>query len=252
MRIPELIAHRGYPLHYPENTLPGIQAALEAGARYVEIDVQLTSDHVPVLFHDATLERVCNSPGAVGDYELIELSTLRASEPTRFGNAFADLEIPTLSAAVTLFRDWPEAILFVEIKHESVAQFGIDPVYWRIEAVLNAMRGRAVMISFDLDFLLAAHAHGWHELGAVIEDWPQRNHPLMDWIAPRYLFSDVACLPADGPLYWQDGKLAVYEIADPALALNLAARGVGMIETFEIGEMLSALHGQAHARAGFL
>ena len=55
MDIPELVAHRGYALHYPENTLIGIEAAIRAGARYVEVDVQLSADKVPVLFHDRTL-----------------------------------------------------------------------------------------------------------------------------------------------------------------------------------------------------
>ena len=35
-----LVAHRGYPARLPENTLPSIKAALQAGARYVEVDVQ--------------------------------------------------------------------------------------------------------------------------------------------------------------------------------------------------------------------
>jgi glycerophosphoryl diester phosphodiesterase len=51
MRTPELIAHRGDTLHYPDNTRPAFEAALRAGATYVEIDVQLTADRVPVLFH---------------------------------------------------------------------------------------------------------------------------------------------------------------------------------------------------------
>ena len=49
MRIPELVAHRGYPQHYPENTLIGIEAAITAGARFIDVDVQLSADRVPVL-----------------------------------------------------------------------------------------------------------------------------------------------------------------------------------------------------------
>lgn len=244
MRSPDLIAHRGYPLHYPENTLPGIRAVLEAGARYVEIDVQLTSDHVPVVFHDATLERVCNAPGAVHDYELVDLSALRAGEPARFGNAFSDVEIPTLSAVVTLFHEWPGATLFAEVKQEALDRFGTEAVYWRIEASLDSIRGRAILISFNLDFMLAARKHGWPLLGAVMERWPERDHPLLSKIAPDYLFADVAGLPATGRLAWPGAKLAVYEITDPGLAMKLAARGVDLIETFEIGEMLAALNWQ--------
>ena len=60
---PELIAHRGWAYRYPENTLPAIAGALGAGARYVEFDVQITADGVPVLFHDSTLDRTAGRPG---------------------------------------------------------------------------------------------------------------------------------------------------------------------------------------------
>ena len=39
-----LIAHRGYPAHYPENTLIGLEAAIKAGAERIEFDIQLSAD----------------------------------------------------------------------------------------------------------------------------------------------------------------------------------------------------------------
>ncbi|MEE4490638.1 glycerophosphodiester phosphodiesterase [Streptomyces sp. BE230] len=52
------VAHRGDPYRVRENTLPSIRSALERGADAVEIDVRVTRDSVPVLLHDATLERL--------------------------------------------------------------------------------------------------------------------------------------------------------------------------------------------------
>ncbi|MEE4540893.1 glycerophosphodiester phosphodiesterase [Streptomyces sp. V4-01] len=52
------VAHRGDPSVHRENTLAGLRSALRKGADVVEIDVRLTSDGVPVLLHDATLERL--------------------------------------------------------------------------------------------------------------------------------------------------------------------------------------------------
>ncbi|WNI22159.1 glycerophosphodiester phosphodiesterase [Streptomyces sp. ITFR-16] len=52
------VAHRGDPYRFRENTLPSIRSALERGADAVEIDVRVTRDGVPVLLHDATLERL--------------------------------------------------------------------------------------------------------------------------------------------------------------------------------------------------
>lgn len=52
------VAHRGDPYRARENTLPSVRSALERGADAVEIDVRVTRDGVPVLLHDATLERL--------------------------------------------------------------------------------------------------------------------------------------------------------------------------------------------------
>lgn len=50
--LPEIIGHRGNPYQEVENTLGSIQSAFAAGADAVELDVQLTKDGVPVLYHD--------------------------------------------------------------------------------------------------------------------------------------------------------------------------------------------------------
>ncbi len=54
------VAHRGDPYRVRENTLASLRSALRRGADAVEIDVRLTRDGVPVLLHDATLERLWN------------------------------------------------------------------------------------------------------------------------------------------------------------------------------------------------
>jgi glycerophosphoryl diester phosphodiesterase len=247
MRIPELVAHRGYPRHYPENTLPAIEAALKAGARHIEIDVQTSADHIPVLFHDATLERLCGVQGRIRDAELADLSALRASHPGRFGSAFADVSIPTLSAVVGLLEAWPGTTLYVEIKSEALLHSGIDETYWRCAGILEPITDRAVLISFDCAFLLAARRHGWPRLGGVVERWVERDQAQLIAAAPQTLFADIAHVPATGTLSWRDARIAVYEVADPALALALAARGVDLVETFAIGEMRTALEMLAHA-----
>ena len=68
-------AHRG--LHdneseAPENSLPAFKKAVKAGYG-IELDVQLTKDRVPVVFHDFTLERACGRPGKVYEYTYEEL-----------------------------------------------------------------------------------------------------------------------------------------------------------------------------------
>lgn len=62
---PVIIAHRTSPLDAPENSLAGIAASVAAGCDYVELDVRLTRDGVPVLMHDALLLRTAHRPWPV-------------------------------------------------------------------------------------------------------------------------------------------------------------------------------------------
>ena len=62
---PVIIAHRTSPLDAPENSLAGIRRSAELGADYVEIDVRLTRDGVPVMLHDALLLRTTLRPWPV-------------------------------------------------------------------------------------------------------------------------------------------------------------------------------------------
>src|SRR5690349_18403037 len=87
--IPTLVAHRGYPARYPENTLLGIKAAVEAGARWFELDVQLSLDLLPFLCHDDTLERTAGDPRRIFDCTSNELSHVDVGETARFGARYA-------------------------------------------------------------------------------------------------------------------------------------------------------------------
>ncbi|MEV8448185.1 glycerophosphodiester phosphodiesterase [Streptomyces parvus] len=70
------VAHRGDPYLARENTLPSIRSALERGADAVEIDVRVTRDGVPVLLHDATLERLWGHDRRVDRIDHAELKEL--------------------------------------------------------------------------------------------------------------------------------------------------------------------------------
>ena len=74
----KLFAHRGlFDNHSeaPENSLPAFARAVEAGFG-IELDVQMSKDRVPVVFHDLTLKRVCGVDGRVKDYTYEELSRM--------------------------------------------------------------------------------------------------------------------------------------------------------------------------------
>lgn len=61
------VNHRGYNTVAPENTLPAYKLSVENGFKFVETDVRMTSDNVPVLLHDATIDRTSNGTGNIAD-----------------------------------------------------------------------------------------------------------------------------------------------------------------------------------------
>jgi len=77
---PLVIAHRATMGHAPENTLMGVRQALDMRCDGVEVDVQLSADGVPVLFHDDELQRTTNATGPVADRTYGELQRLDAGE----------------------------------------------------------------------------------------------------------------------------------------------------------------------------
>jgi len=96
--LPKIIGHRGAAAYAPENTIAGIHTAADMGCSWVELDVKLTKDSVPVIFHDDTLERTTNGSGKMADITYAELQDLDAG--SWFGESFAGEPVPTLEEAL--------------------------------------------------------------------------------------------------------------------------------------------------------
>jgi len=241
MIIPQLVGHRGYPRHYPENTLIGIEAAVAAGARFVEVDVQISRDRVPVLFHDRGLKRICGVDGRIQDYRYDELWAFRASEPEKFGDRFNDVHITRLAELGHFLQRRQDVTAFIELKRSSLEHFGVETMLSLVRRALKPVLKQCVLISYALEALLTARRNGWRQIGVVIDRWKERQQELVAAIQPQFLFCDVDDLPRNGELRIQGMKLVIFEVAEPRAALDLAARGVDFIETFAVGEMLQEL-----------
>lgn len=103
MVLPEVIGHRGAAASAPENTLVSLRQAHLEGARWVEFDVKLTADNVPILMHDDRLGRTTNGRGKVAKTGWDDLQKLDAGG--WFGPAFAGERVPSLGDALDLCAD---------------------------------------------------------------------------------------------------------------------------------------------------
>lgn len=106
------IAHRGYSGRYPENTLLAFEKAIELGCRWLECDVRLTSDGVPVVIHDATVDRTTNGTGVVSD---LAWSHIRALDAGSWKEAtFVGERVPSLDELLDTVHG--RAQIVVELK----------------------------------------------------------------------------------------------------------------------------------------
>ncbi|MBE5882847.1 MAG: glycerophosphodiester phosphodiesterase [Lachnospiraceae bacterium] len=132
-----LYAHRG--LHdnttdAPENSIRAFEKAVNAGYG-IELDVQLSKDKIPVVFHDATLTRICGVEGNVSDYTYEELQG--------FSLCGTDEIIPRFADVLKLVDG--RVPLIIEFKTEST-DISVCPV---ADAILRGYRGRYCIESFN-------------------------------------------------------------------------------------------------------
>lgn len=244
-QLPALIAHRGHMRGYPENTVAALRYAMECGAQYIEFDVQLTGDHIPVLLHDETLLRTTGQAGLVTELSCSEVCQISAHYPERFGKRFVGEPIPTLRDVVALLNDSPHLTAFVEIKRQSIERFGVSTCLDAIATTLEGASFEWVLISFELAALEHARRHLHGHIGWVLRDYDQPSRTRAEALSPEYLFCDVLRLPDSTAALW-DGcwHWVIYDIEDPGLAVELARRGADYVETGRIDYLLLELGAQ--------
>lgn len=103
LKLPKVIGHRGACAYAPENTLESIRTAADMGCKWVEFDVQVTRDGVPILMKDETLDRTTNGHGNVIDHSLADLNDLECG--SWFGGSFGGIKIPTLEEAIDVLYE---------------------------------------------------------------------------------------------------------------------------------------------------
>ena len=231
--IPEIVAHRGDAEHFPENTLPALASAWEAGLRHVEFDVQLAADGVPYLIHDASLDRTTH---ATGDLRLMnsgQLDGIDAGEPARFGRRHNGTRLPRLAAAAALMAAHPTARAFVEVKRASLVHHVHEHCLDRIFDALEPVRDRIIVISFDAMACRLARAVRGVPVGWVLDGEPSSQLSALEDLRPEFVFCDHRRLPAGSPVPGGPWTWVVYEVTDTDHAMGLRGRGVAMVESMQ-------------------
>lgn len=134
---PLVIAQRGNAAHTPENTLAAFRSAVDAGADWLEMDVQMSDDGHLVVIHDATVDRTTNGSGRVADLTLAQLQALDA------GNGE---QIPTFASVLELAQA-TNTIVMAEAKSSELYP-GLEGKIIEALAAAN-YTDKAVVQSFD-------------------------------------------------------------------------------------------------------
>ena len=237
-----LVGHRGLMVSHPENTLAGYQAAISAGARFIECDLQLTKDQQVVVLHDDNLERTAGIDASIFDKTLAEAMNISVHQPDKFGDKYQPEPIATLEAFIALVAQHPQVTAMIEIKQESIERFGlttfIDEVFPQALQLLKQL----IVISFNPDAVFAAKQAGLQS-GWVIRKMNKSNEKKAKKLQPDYLITDVLKVDGDNPQLWQapaghQWQWMLYDVMKAGLAKSLMDKGVDLIETGDIAGLI--------------
>ena len=130
---PMVIAHRGASGDAPENTIAALELALFQNSDAIEIDIRLSSDDVPVLFHDKTINRTTSGSGTrIESLTLQEIKQLDAG--LWFSNDYRYEEIPTLYEALAYLK-------------------GSTTVYIELKSLSQTLEDKTIDIIYELDMV---------------------------------------------------------------------------------------------------
>ncbi len=239
--LPRLVGHRGARGSAPENTLAGLRRAADLHAPWVEFDVKLSRDGVPLLMHDDTLERTTDGRGAVAATDWADIERLDAGRS--FDARFAGERVPSYAQALNLLGELGLGAN-VELKPCPGREVETAQLVVRITQTLwRAHLPPPVLSSFS-ESCLAAARDAAPELrrgllvDAIPADWRARCERL------GCVSLHVDHRKADPALLVQvlasGMPVMAYTVNEPARAAELWAAGVSCIAT-DFPERLAAL-----------
>lgn len=209
-----VIAHRGDSAFAPENTFLSFDRAIAKGADALEFDVRLTSDGVPVIVHDVTVDRTTDGTGPVASFSLAALRALDAG--ARFVSRDAarrpyrgeSLRVPTLEEMLERYRDIP---FLIEVKIPEA----VEPTRRMLERFGAVPR---TMVDSTVDAAVAPFRGGALATGASMRDVIRLLPRALLHARAKHLPYEALCIPR-----WFNG------VRVPLKRLAACARGAGVV-----------------------
>ncbi|MFI1177983.1 glycerophosphodiester phosphodiesterase [Streptomyces sp. NPDC020799] len=228
------VAHRGDPYVHRENTLASIRSALLAGAEAVEVDLRLTRDGVPVLLHDATLERLWEHSRFLGSLSAEELRGLTGGG------------VPTLREALALAgaeAPAPGRRLFVDLPDVSAAEAAVAEVH------ASGAAGRVYYCGGPESMLAVRRADPEAEIALTWTTLAPPRAALLDRVRPAWINYRFGLLsPELVAAHHARGFLVSAWTADTRRTMRrLLAAGVDSITTNRIRTLRSLVPGPSGA-----
>ena len=237
--LPPVIARRGSPLRAPENTLESFIAARQDGAIWIETDVKLTADGIPVLIHDDTLDRTTSGHGAVADMTWAEMQTLDAG--SWFNSAFSKTRVLPL-AELLAFSYTSGMRLIMELR-PSPGRTQATAMVTLIEAskLWPEEAPPPLISSFDIDALMiAAQLHPDWPRGLLLNEWRSDWAELAVLTQASTVSVNEALLTPERLALFNRAPVSVlaYTVNDPARAKELLRNGVSAVYSDNVGAVI--------------
>ncbi len=228
-KLPKIIGHRGSSGQAPENTLASLHLAGQQGIKWVEIDVMLSSDGIPIIFHDDYLSRTTNGEGLIHKTSLEQLKQLDAGSWK--GEEYRQQSIPTLLEAIEVICQYKMG-LNLELKpcegleeETTAACIQVLKRYWPTDLPL-------LLSSFNY-FSLTSAKELWPEVerGYNVSAIPKAWRSRLEHLGCKGLHIHQPFFDADQVRQVKESgyKVLAFTINNESLALQLFSQGLDAV-----------------------
>lgn len=251
LKLAKVIGHRGAAAYAPENTLEGIHTAADMGVDWVELDVKLTKDDIPIIFHDEELSRTTNGSGLVAETTYEQIKQMEAG--SWFGESFSGIKIPTLEEAIDALIE-RNLGFNLEIKpcpgrEKETTEVALDMLsqYWddHTRLLISSFQHVCLEVARDMagdwsrGLLLAPETNAQGDNIDINPDWKD----LADYLDVKTinLGTEIATREVVEEILDQDLHPLIYTVNDPILARQYQTWGVDAMFSDEPDVLLENL-----------